>query len=923
MRPLKLIISAFGPYQGRTELDFEGFGTRGLYLITGDTGAGKTTIFDAITFALYGEASGSSREASMLRSAYASADTPTEVELTFEYGGKRYIIRRNPEYSRPSKRGEGITLQRADAQLTLPDGRIITKYKEVNAAVCELMGIDRGQFLQIAMIAQGEFLKLLLAPTEERIKIFRRIFKTELYRELQERLKSESGSLRDSCEALRNSLNQYIGGLCCAPDDVLSVELAKAKRGELPIPEVIILAERMITQDADAEAGLDAALSEAEKQLGQVDARLGAAGEYEKNEAALMQSAGELKLRREQLVNLRENFERHKAEQPECEALSGQAALLDEELGRYDELEGKKAEYLALTEKHKAQLQLHDRRTSDLEKYRAKLERLKEEQKTLQDVGEQREKLLREREQISSRRDGLAGLSISYADLRRLERELDESQQAYLRAREESGRLLDEYTAKNRAFLDEQAGILAKTLIDGEPCPVCGSVEHPKPAALSTDAPTEAELEELRKKSDAAAESASRASIRCGELRGKADNLRENLEKRASELLGGADDTIPAEKRISEQIVGLDAKLAALNDRIRDEENRAARKIKVDESIPKGEECVKDAELEIMRLNSAVAASDARRTELEKYVRELISHLRYGSKAEAARQRDALIDRKNLLKLQLESAEKAFGDCEKKVVELNGRVEQLKGLLEGVEKPDTDRLRAEREELSESKRMLSDRRVAVGSRLAANRAALGHIRERSDELSRTEREWSSVQALSNTANGNVRGKDKIMLETYVQTTYFDRIIRRANTRFMVMSGGQYELKRRIDAASGRSQSGLELDVIDHYNGSERSVRTLSGGEAFKASLSLALGLADEIQSAAGGIRLDTMFVDEGFGSLDEESLEQAMRALAGLTEGNRLVGIISHVAELKEKIDRQIIITKDRTGGSRIKVVAD
>ena len=187
-----------------------------------------------------------------------------------------------------------------------------------------------------------------------------------------------------------------------------------------------------------------------------------------------------------------------------------------------------------------------------------------------------------------------------------------------------------------------------------------------------------------------------------------------------------------------------------------------------------------------------------------------------------------------------------------------------------------------------------------------------------EEAAATERRWSMVKALSNTANGNISGKEKVMLETYVQMTYFDRIIARANVRLLAMSGNQYELKRRAAAGDKRSQSGLELDVIDHYNGSERSVKTLSGGESFLASLALALGLSDEIQHSAGGVRLDTMFVDEGFGSLDEETLQKAMRALIGLTEGQRMVGIISHVAELKEKIDRQIVVTKEKSGGSRV-----
>ncbi|NLA88209.1 MAG: SMC family ATPase [Clostridiales bacterium] len=237
MRPITLTMSAFGPYAEKTVLELYKLGTQGIYLITGDTGAGKTTIFDAITFALYGEASGENREASMLRSKYATPETPTFVELVFEYAGKRYTIKRNPEYERPVKRGEGTTTQKADAELTMPDGQVITKAKDVTNTVKEIIGIDRSQFTQIAMIAQGDFLKLLLAPTEERKKIFRQIFRTELYQVLQDKLKEESAALSRQREALCSRIRQYIDDIVCKDDDVLSIELEKAKSRNLPISD--------------------------------------------------------------------------------------------------------------------------------------------------------------------------------------------------------------------------------------------------------------------------------------------------------------------------------------------------------------------------------------------------------------------------------------------------------------------------------------------------------------------------------------------------------------------------------------------------------------------------------------------------------------------------------------------------------------
>ena len=238
-----------------------------------------------------------------------------------------------------------------------------------------------------------------------------------------------------------------------------------------------------------------------------------------------------------------------------------------------------------------------------------------------------------------------------------------------------------------------------------------------------------------------------------------------------------------------------------------------------------------------------------------------------------------------------------------------------------MEKVDVQAVLAAQAEADQQKAAWQAQKNEIGDRLAVNGPILENLRPQISKMEETEKRLQCVQALSDTANGRLSGKEKIMLETYIQMTFFDRIIRRANVRLMVMSGGQYELKRRVNAENNRSQAGLELDVIDHYNGSERSVKTLSGGESFKASLALALGLSDEIQSSAGGIRLDTMFVDEGFGSLDEESLEQAVNALVGLTQGNRLVGIISHVSELKNRIDKQIVVTKEKSGGSKAEIL--
>ena len=316
MRPIKLTVSAFGPYAGKTILEMDKLGENGLYLITGDTGAGKTTIFDAITYALYGEASGENREPSMFRSKYAEATTPTEVELVFSYAGKTYTVTRNPEYERPKSRGEGFTTQKAEAQLIYPDGRVVAKQRDVDNAIRDIMGINRSQFLQIAMIAQGDFLKLLLAPTEERKKIFRQIFKTQLYQDLQDRLKKESGQLNDKCDAARNSIKQYIDGITCDENDVLSIEVEKAKNGLLPAKDVMDLIDRLLTQDHDKKMAIQKSISDADKALEVVNANLGKIEAKEHAQAALKEAEDNLISENETYLTLKAAFDVEKDKTP-------------------------------------------------------------------------------------------------------------------------------------------------------------------------------------------------------------------------------------------------------------------------------------------------------------------------------------------------------------------------------------------------------------------------------------------------------------------------------------------------------------------------------------------------------------------------------------------------------------------------------
>lgn len=919
MRPITLTLSAFGPYAGRTTLDMERLGSQGLYLITGDTGAGKTTIFDAITFALYGEASGDQRQSDMLRSKYAAADMPTEVELTFAYGGQNYTVRRNPEYERPAKRGGGTTLQRAEAQLTCPDGRILTKTKAVTAAIEELLGLNRSQFTQIAMIAQGDFLKLLLASTEDRLDIFRKILKTELYQSLQKRLARRSAELRQQWEQTGDSIVQYVEGLTCDAEGKFAESLGLAKDSQIPLADIIELVDQILASDREQKAELDGRLSALDGQIGDLNLAIGKGQEREKTKQALEQAEEDLA---EAGANYEETLALYNAEkekEAERALLSEKIALEEKELNQYDALEQARKTYDETASKLKEALEAVEEQSRSLETSKSELNDLKEELSGLQDAGRQAALLESQLEQLKGRKKALSAAEADLADWTLLRSQWEQAKEAYLRASLKNDRLRTQYENLNRAFLDEQAGILAGTLEAGQPCPVCGSTEHPVPAAKPETAPTEEALEAAKQASDEAAAEMSRRSAEAGSFDGQTKAKREELENKADQLFDQwkteslAEQLQDEAEKAEEEKNRLDAQLRkALGD--------AERRKALEQLIPEKESETSEAEAALHQQEKAATALQSEAAERLRRADAMAADLAYESKDAAESHLMSLREREKAGQKAFDRASEAYGTGKEARDALRGQVESLRGQLDGMTETDVAEKTARKEQLEEERRALQDRLTACAARVSANGFALGKLREQSENLRQLEHQWSWVKALSDTANGNLSGKEKIKLETYVQMRYFDRIIARANTRFMVMSGGQYEMKRREAAENNRSQSGLELDVIDHYNGSQRSVRTLSGGESFKASLSLALGLSDEIQSSAGGIRLDSMFVDEGFGSLDEESLQQAIRALADLSEGSRLVGIISHVGELKERIQKQIVVTKDKSAGSRVEI---
>ena len=919
MRPLKLTIAGFGPYADTQVLDFETLGNSGLYLITGDTGAGKTTIFDAITFALFGEASGESRKASMLRSKYAKAEDPTFVELTFAYGDKEYTVKRNPEYERAKTRGIGVTKQSADAQLAYPDGRVVTKLKDVDKAVQEITGLSREQFSQVAMISQGEFRKLLQADTKARQEIFRDIFDTGLYVTLQNQLKDRANEVYKLREQANQSIRQYIGGILCDEDSLHAMDVKKAKEGTLPMAELMELIDWFLAEDSAANEALEAELSYNDKKADEITSQLTQASAYQTAKESLdkklkAETAGILSLEQSKVT-----LEQAQANIPEQEALAKQITSIEILLPSYDELDRQNDELDQLVDALKTAADDQSSGQSAKTALMEEIISLKEERSGLETVSADREKISAQKEKLRERSEQLGQLLAAFDELADQIAELERLQQDYLTAAARSAKLGQKYESKNKAFLDEQAGVLAAGLVMGIPCPVCGATDHPNPATLSDSAPTEADVKKAKTAYEEAQKKTEKASADASTQKGVAETSEENVRKQIAGLLPDTNfEDVP--RIAAEQKTVLTAQMDELGEQIKALEAKEKRKSAIDQSLPEKEKALADADAKLAQANEQTAVLETAIASLQKQIAELKQKLHFENKAAAQAQIDTLKVTLENMQTALDAAEQAYTAAKEKLAAVRAAIVQLKEQLAGGTELDIAQLENDKEQLNTNRKLIIQKQKNIHARISANTTAQKNIADKERELIELEHRHAWMRALSDTANGTLGGKEKLMLETYIQTTYFDRILERANIRLRKMSGGQYDLKRRKIAANKQAQSGLELDIVDHINATERSVNTLSGGEAFLASLALALGLSDEVQMSTG-IRLDTLFVDEGFGSLDSEALTKAYSTLAGLTEGNRLVGIISHVAELKERIDRQIVVTKDRTGGSRAAVV--
>ena len=1052
MKPIKLAISAFGPYGGRVpDIEFSDFEEKGLFLISGDTGAGKTTLFDAICFALFGETSGSYRDTKNLRSEYADDKTESYVDFYFSHQGRNYHVYRQPSYERAKQRGQGVTSIKEKAVLYEDEKLPIEGLTQVNNAVKEILGIDEKQFKQIAMIAQGEFWSLLNAKTEERTGILRTIFMTGGYKNIEYRLKDRMDAnlrIKLNDEA---SIVQYFRDVTTGDESMLREELSdlKSKAGGSKsawnIEQLLDIIQRVITEDEQQLQDMKPAVKALEEAFDRENKELATAklnNDFLERRDKLLEQKNKLELRKEEIATLKESLKKQKdavykgkpvldrlkkaenacdlaendIEKSKGELLSAEKAVtqaseaydLSEEKRPFAEerrktaekIEGEKEQYArrdVLSQELKT-LGLNkkaiDEKAEELEELEKSLkEKIAELLKVTKELREAPGELVKSQNLLSGYR-GLKDTADRLIDdripaFRNRSGSLETLREEYSRSRDEYDHSVEKRLVAEKQLESNRAGILAAKLIEGEKCPVCGSVHHPFPAPLSEETVSEEEYKKLKEAEDLLQAKKTKALTAAESEKAALEEIKEQLRIDICDFL--ENDVFEGKEYDKSQMESLFAALLTETDHLKEIISGSEKQVRMlkknaqtyeealeqlekaqgDESeslLQQKSECrreleeitgkisaaqatlkelsklkfpdwntakkemdsaIKDykdisdeidgafdkkvkAEKKVAEIKASIAAkqenlkalSEEKKTS-EKELKEVLKQLRF---ADIDELNSFIVPEK-----MITTAEKDISDYEKEVSGNTSFLKEAEKAAKGRSYIDIDELKARVRDKEKKVKAMRDEKMVITLRIEGNRSKFDRIEAQREELEKATGEYAVCKKLYDLVRGNT-GNGKITLEQYIQAAGFDGIIRAANRRLYPMSDGQYELYRQEDSLGKKSNTFLDLEVLDNYTGHRRPVGNLSGGESFKASLSLALGLSDTVSSNLGGIQMDALFIDEGFGTLDKKSIDNAMDVLLNLSESNKLVGIISHREELIENIPQQIVVTKGKDG---------
>lgn len=913
MKINQLTISGFGPFASKTNIDFDRFGDKGIFLISGDTGAGKTTIFDAIAFALYGSSSGGIREAKMFRSEYADSNTPTFVDLTFTYRNKKYRINRNPSYLRPKKRGDGYTIEEASATLYFEDGSFKSCLSEVNSFIEDLFSINESQFKQVVMIAQGDFLKLLHSSNEEKRTLFRKIFNTEKYNMFEDKVKLMRSEINSKISKVYDSFESLVMNFKIEDHD-FDGALKLARLDYQSFKNFIGLQQDAFANNLET---LTKEISDLSNALDEKKERLLKAKEFRDLNADISLIEKKLKSQKDELnkLILRKKDQEHI--DLEIEDFKKDYLLNKEKLSKYEILDGLNNDINSLNKV--INIDVCDLSKLDVDLKSSKndfdeIDKFLEEESNLQ---KNYIKFKNEGEKLKEKINKLIKIEKKFKELKKYNDDLDIEKKALLSFQDEYKRVNVDFSKAEEIYYLSQAGVLATTLEEDKPCPVCGSLQHPRPAKLIDGFVDKNIIDELSSKLKDIRLKRESKSLKIRSLETKIEAVEINI-KEDLDALGIKFDKTESPKEIPIIILDIkrnikenDKEIIEIKKLIDKIENAKKEKSKLKDHIKLINE-------RLLELNDKIVRDRAKFESKQLQLQDLSKELTYKSKFEANQHLNDLSKKIDDLVKFKKDIEDAIKDTQTQISRLESSRETLSKKLDKKYDIDLDDLKLGIENLVLKLQNLNEKKASLIAKFETNKECLIKYDMIFDKFKNLNKKYQDINEIYETVTGQISGKEKLQFEVFVQMHYFDEIIDRANKRLYDMTFGQYTMRRKQGASDNMSQSGLEIEIIDKFSLKARHIKTLSGGESFKAALSLALGLSDTVQMHSGGIELNSMFIDEGFGTLDKESLKQVMSTLAKLSSDDKLIGIISHVESLKETIDKKILIQKDKTGSSKV-----
>ena len=1033
MRPIKLTISAFGPYASKQVIDFEELKGRNIFVISGKTGAGKTTIFDAISYALYGEASGESRETDSLRSHFADDNTETYVELEFELRGERYIVNRVPKQKKKRVRGDGYTEKTADATLILPDGKVITKVKNVTDKIIEILGITREQFKQIVMLAQGEFKKLLLADSVEREGIFRKIFNTYDFEKIQAELKDKAANLSKNRTKSKHEMEINLKNIKGEHDIVIDEyvdfplvieklkdllerdnniyktlnEEGKEVDNNLQVKNqekaIIETNNNLLKEKEIITKALEELLSKEDEYKNKaktiIDGKNAKEVKYiedkliettkkltkrEEDYNLSLKNIDSLKLKQEEANKLLQIEESKECDREKLSVEINNLNKLEEKIIELDSLNNKVMHLKQSAENSKLQIINNKKETEELKKSK------EEKELQLKDIATLETKKVELESDIKAKNKTLDEVRELFKVIRSFQNtyiEHNNKAKEYKEFEVEYKKVKENYEKMDDLYKKEQAGILASKLQENEPCPVCGSTNHPNKATIKENLkiPTKEELKVAKENLDKLEKENLEKINNLTTLNSNKTTYLEQVNNHLSMLSATLNIDKTFNSETAQVVKNLGTELKSVIDKLKDELLKVIDKISLKEKIEKElnliTTTINEREQSLIKLEESeknytteLTQNITKIDEYKKEIPENITDLKTLNNLIEVKTKELNISKEKLAKLRLENenlAKKLEGENSTSK-EINKSIEELKleiannqtnfneaikeqgfdniedyenaklkiSMVEVLEKEvenynselkltkakqediinktkdivfmDITTIDEEIKSIQENKKELEGKLRDLHSIIDNNKTVLKNVENLNIEFKEIEEEYKVVGELADLANG--KKAPYISFERYILASYFEDIIEAANIRLEKMTGDRFSLIRKTSKSKGAGQKGLELEIYDNYTDSSRDVSSLSGGESFKASLSLALGLSDIVQSNAGGVSLDTMFVDEGFGTLDPQSLDNAIDSLLELQRGGRLVGIISHVEELKERIDAKLEVTSTSKG---------